>query len=225
MRDSCTSDDDLAFIVETFDSTIPFLDSIGSADQWGTILFSQRVEFSQDTLKDLQDSVSNSQTGDLVADGLRIFIVERECSEEQTDQYLPFNNGARSFLRVDASGRRFLPVGFAYVREDWVPSYVRAQSHLPIPTTDKNRFDYLEVIITRSSVPASLRRGAGAALIHQLEAYSRQKLKQQLWVDSWAGNERRLVRSVLETIAPSIFDVFDVLTYDLDTMNRSGFKL
>ena len=54
IRDAETSLDDGKFIVDAFDSTLPYLTTIGSGEQWGSVPFSERTGFVQETL----DSVS-----------------------------------------------------------------------------------------------------------------------------------------------------------------------
>ncbi|OJJ69018.1 hypothetical protein ASPBRDRAFT_46300 [Aspergillus brasiliensis CBS 101740] len=193
---------DHAFILSTFDSSLPFLASIGSHEQWGKTPFSQRGDFSEATLKELNSSEEYRLTGTSSIDGnLRIFIAERELfhhhhhndgNEEETSE----------FVRVTSDGRRFLPVGFGYVRENWVPKYVKVQMHLPMPDVDISGnggggFLYIEVMVTDRSGGddrRELSRGAGAALIKGIKEYGEARGMKTLWVDGWAGNERKLIR-------------------------------
>ncbi|PYI01153.1 hypothetical protein BO78DRAFT_401497, partial [Aspergillus sclerotiicarbonarius CBS 121057] len=176
VRDAEPIEADLAFIVSTYDSALPFLDSIGNPDQWGSIPFSQRGDFANETLSELHHSEDYRLTGTSNDNGLRIFIVEREYHDE------PLNTELSSHLRVAADSRRFLPVGFAQTRENWVPTYVKSQPHLQIPDTERDDFIYLEVIVTDSRV-GGLRRGAGAALITGIRDYGRSRQKKAFWVD------------------------------------------
>jgi len=50
-------------------------------------------------------------------------------------------------------------------------------------------------MVTGSRI-GSLRRGAGAALIHGIRDYGRSKQKSTLYVDGWAGNEKKLIKFV-----------------------------
>ncbi|RAL02996.1 uncharacterized protein BO80DRAFT_23031 [Aspergillus ibericus CBS 121593] len=187
VRPAEPTDADLTFIVSTYDATLPFLASIGNHEQWGSIPFSQRGDFSTETLTQLHHSEENRLTDTSHSSGLRIFIVEREYHDE------PLDAESSQHLRIEADGRRYLPVGFAQTRENWVPSYVKSQSHLPIPDIEREEFVYLEVIVTDSRV-GGLRRGAGAALMNGIREYGRSRGKRAFWVDSWGGSERRLVR-------------------------------
>jgi hypothetical protein len=85
VRDATTSERDIAFIISTFDSTLHFLDTIGSHEQWGSVPFSQRGDFSQETLTELQHSDECRLSGSSNANGLRLFIVEIEYLEEITE--------------------------------------------------------------------------------------------------------------------------------------------
>ncbi|PWY65993.1 hypothetical protein BO70DRAFT_374841 [Aspergillus heteromorphus CBS 117.55] len=202
IRDASTNTNpsDTPFIISTFDSSLTYLSSIGSIDQWGLTPFSERGDFPTETRKEIQQSETNQRTGSNISNGLRIFIVEREYTHTH-----PEAGDTPPHLRLTADGKRVLPVGFAYVRENWVPGYVASQTQLavpvpvpvPVPGTEGEGegegFLYLEVIVTDTRV-GELRRGAGAALIRGIREYGRERGMRALWVDSWAGNGRKLVR-------------------------------
>ena len=192
VRDAGATEEDTLFIVSTFDSILPELDSIGSHEQWGSIPFSQRGDFTKETMMDLAHSEKYRLTGNSGANGLRVFIVEREYPKDSANSS---DREISAYIRGAADGRRYLPVGFAYVRENWVPDYVKSQPQLQLPDTERDEFLYLEVMVTDTRV-GSLRRGAGAALIRGIKDYARSRQKQALWVDSWAGNGRKLVKYV-----------------------------
>ncbi|GAQ40816.1 hypothetical protein AKAW_08649 [Aspergillus niger] len=186
---------DHAFILSAFDSSLPFLASIGSLDQWGKTPFSQRGDFAEATLKELNYSEEFRLTGTSGLDSnLRMFISERELHQQHDDGQLQ-----AEFVRVTPDGRRFLPVGVAYVRENWVPTYVKTQTHLPMPDVNHGGggFLYLEVMVTDNREDRrELSRGAGAALIRGIREYGEARGMRALWVDGWAGNERKLISCI-----------------------------
>ncbi|OJI79793.1 hypothetical protein ASPTUDRAFT_34039 [Aspergillus tubingensis CBS 134.48] len=196
VRPAETTPTDQAFIISTFDSSLTFLALIGSHEQWGSTPFSERGDFAQETLKELHHSEEYHLTGKSNMDGLRIFIAEREYHHDDEEP----KESLSPHLRVGSDGQCFLPVGFAYVRENWIPKYVKSQNHLPMPiidtsSTDIEGFLYLEVMVTDGREGRrELSRGAGAALIRGLREYGEARGMRALWVDGWAGNERKLIR-------------------------------
>ena len=107
--------DDGHFIVEAFDSTLPYLASIGSEEMWGLIPFSERDSFVIEALESVEQSEKYALTGS--GDAICVLIAEIELPGASS---LDKSNGLRS--RIDENGRRFLQVGTATVREDWIPS-------------------------------------------------------------------------------------------------------
>jgi hypothetical protein len=107
VRDAGTVDDDGSFIISTFDAALPFLDSIGSHEQWGSTPFSHRQSWAEETLQ-------------------RIFIVEREWPAQSAETL----DASQAHSRIAVDGQRFLSVGFAFVRANWFPSYITSQRHL-----------------------------------------------------------------------------------------------
>jgi hypothetical protein len=193
VRDAGTEEGDGPFIISAFDSALPFLESIGSHEQWGSTPFSHRAGWAEETLQQIKDAERSRLTGAGDKDALRMFIVEREWpAEAESAEIL---DAGQVHSRVAVDGRRFLSVGFAFFREDWVPPSVTSQRHLQIGDAERRSLVYLEVIITDSRV-GSLRRGAGAALIRGIRDYGRSRQKKAFYVDGWAGNERKLIKFV-----------------------------
>ncbi|KAI8284177.1 hypothetical protein K4K59_007498 [Colletotrichum sp. SAR11_240] len=62
IRDASTAEDDVAFIVAAFDSTLAPLAVLGSGAMWGSTPFSQKDGFVEETIKDVQTS---ERTGEL----------------------------------------------------------------------------------------------------------------------------------------------------------------
>ncbi|KAF2111602.1 hypothetical protein BDV96DRAFT_582451 [Lophiotrema nucula] len=186
VRDVETVDGDGLFIISTFDAALPFLDSIGSHEQWGSTPFSHQQSWVEDTLRQIRDAENYNLTANSKGERLHVFIVERQCPAQGAEVL-----GAHYRIAVD--GRRFLSVGFAFVRDNWFPSYITSQRHLHIGDAEPGNIVYLEVMVTDSRV-GSLRCGAGAALIRAVHNYSRNRGKDALYLDGWAGNEKKLIK-------------------------------
>jgi len=118
IRDAGTVDGDAQFIIPAFDAALPFLDSIGSHEQWGSTPFSHREGWTDETLQQIRESEHYRLTG--AGDAFRIFIVKRECPAEGAKTL----DAGQAHFRVAVDGRRFLSVGFAFIRENWVPYYI-----------------------------------------------------------------------------------------------------
>ncbi|KAL2072899.1 hypothetical protein VTL71DRAFT_12242 [Oculimacula yallundae] len=183
-------DTDGPFIVSTFDAALLYLASIGSHEQWGSVPFSRQEGWVEETMQQLVDSEHHRLTGKKGSGdngGLRIFVVELECQIEATE---PKHGSCRI---VD--GCRFLLAGVAFVREQWIPSYIAEQSHIQIGDAERASSIYLEVMVSDNRI-GELNRGAGPALIRGVREFGRKLGKKVLYVDGWAGNERKLIRSV-----------------------------
>lgn len=201
VRPAGKSPTDAQFFIDTFDSTLPYLASIGSQGMWGLEPFSKREGFTQETTEQVEQSQGLRPTPD--GKVLKVLICEAELPDEDEHNGLPETAYIRTEMDArdsEKKGRRqFLSVGAAMVREDWVPSYVEKQEHLGLgkqnpPATAHNRendFVYLEVMVTDCRL-GEYRRGAGAALLRGVKEYARSRGKQTIYVDAWAGNDGKL---------------------------------
>ncbi|KAB8255971.1 hypothetical protein BDV32DRAFT_106561 [Aspergillus pseudonomiae] len=190
VRDAGTVDGDDQFVVAAFDAAIPYLTSIGSHEQWGTTPFSHREGWVDETVQQIKDSKSSTPQSDANKNGvLRIFIVEKECHADDPESV----DTHPAHYRVSSDRRRYLSVGFAFVRENWIPGYIESQKHLQVPDSERESNIYLEVMVTDSRV-GSLRRGAGSALIRGIRDYGHKTQKKAFWLDGWAGNDKKLIR-------------------------------
>src|SRR5688572_9129029 len=104
VRNADGAGDDGRFIVEAFDSTLPYLNSIGSGEQWGSNPFSKRSNFIEETTQSIEQSERYRHTGE--GDPLCVFIVEIKTS---------MASPAAGVLTLDNTVERFLPVGAATV--------------------------------------------------------------------------------------------------------------
>ncbi|KAK1842026.1 acetyltransferase, partial [Colletotrichum chrysophilum] len=80
IRDASTAEDDVAFIVAAFDSTLAPLTALGSGAMWGTTPFSQKDGFVEETIKDVRTSERYQATGE-GEEALRIFVAEAELED------------------------------------------------------------------------------------------------------------------------------------------------
>lgn len=188
VRDAGLSpEDDAAFIVEAFYSTLPHLRAIGSGEMWGTTPFSQKAGFIEETTKDVQTSKNYRVTGE--GEALRIFIAEVEVG---TSGATPLA-GLR--CRTAADGTRYVAVGAALVRDGRVPGHIRNQFQIDgigDELDGKEDFLFLDVVVTDYRA-GELRKGAGEALIGRSREFGAEKGRRALYLDAWSGNEGRLV--------------------------------
>lgn len=171
IRDAIPGDAD--YIVAAFDSTLPFLSSVGSAAQWGTTPLSQIDGFHALRAKAVDASVSYRLTGE--GDPVRVFIIEAETMKEEGE------------------GEEYIPVGSSTLHEEFFPGYVTCQKHLEGITKTAENFLFIEVLVTDFRA-GPLRKGAGAELVRHAVGYARERGKDVVYVECWAGNEGRLVR-------------------------------
>ncbi|EQB58365.1 acetyltransferase [Colletotrichum gloeosporioides Cg-14] len=80
IRDASTAEDDVAFIVAAFDSTLAPLAALGSGAMWGSTPFSQKDGFVEETIKDVRTSERYRATGE-AEEALRIFVAEVELED------------------------------------------------------------------------------------------------------------------------------------------------
>ncbi|KAJ2967693.1 hypothetical protein NQ176_g9538 [Zarea fungicola] len=155
------------FIIGAFDSVIPVLIAAGNEGQWGTELFSAKEGFSYSVCDDLIQSENLRVTGE--GERIRTFIAEADRT----------------------------PVAFITIRErhfsqhitslDALRNYVEEAESLP------GGYLYIDVLIADQRVPASLRRGAGAALVDHVKQHTRDMGARDVYVDCWSGGDGKLV--------------------------------
>lgn len=173
VRNATLASDDAQFIIAAFDSTLPYLASIGAGGMWGEQPFSQKDGFEEDTVDSIRKSEQNE-------DPSKVMIAEVETSDHVEGGELP--QDAKVPTRVGAA-----------VVLDSLPSYLTAREELKAEIEKEKKFLYLEVIISDFRTDP-LHRGAGAALIEAVKGYGRVNKYETLYVDCWAGNGGRLNR-------------------------------
>lgn len=190
------SDDDAKFITAAFDSCIPHLCSIGSSGQWGTTpLSTARPGFQGRHAAAIADAeayrlASAGPSSDSTpAKPVRVLIAEAVLPSTDSD-------GAKQ-------EQRYLPVGAATLRANYLPQYVLDQEHLrgvtgPLMADGAPPFMFLEVLVTDfSEATREHRKGAGAALVQFAKEWAGKELGMDaMYVDCWAGNGEKLVKYV-----------------------------
>ena len=167
IRNASSAGSDTQFIVAAWDSTLPYLASIGSGEMWGAQPFSEKDGF----FEDIADIIQKSEV-DISDDSRRLLIVE---------------------VVAPCDGRsENAPVAAAMIR-DALPYYLTERQELASEVNRAKSLLFLEVLISdHRSHPRF--EGAGAALVEATIHRAREKGKVAVYVDVWAGNERKLNR-------------------------------
>ncbi|KAI0602335.1 hypothetical protein F4775DRAFT_602289 [Biscogniauxia sp. FL1348] len=176
------------FIIEAFDSTLPYLESIGSGEQWGSAPFSQKAGFAAETQQQVRQSTTYDFTGQ--GEAIRVLIAETLTADKPRN-ILDMSRHCRYYHGYTDS-RWILPVGAMVLRDGWMPDYLISQAHLDLTSAADDGFVYIEVMVTDHRA-GETRKGAGRALIQAAIEYAKQKGKKRVYVDGWAGNERKLI--------------------------------
>jgi len=164
VRLASSDGDDAEFILAAWDSTLPFLASIGAGEMWGDQPFSQRAGQRQEVI-----DVINGTTKEI--DGGRQFWIAEV-------------HRAEGIVKVGAAMTREVLPGY-------LVEHVDTGSH-----GDANKaLLYLEVLIADHRSDKRY-RGVGGALIEALRQRAQSSGRDILYVDVWAGNNRKLNRQV-----------------------------
>jgi hypothetical protein len=158
IRPANSYSDDTDFILAAWDSTLPYLASIGAGEMWGNQPFSQREGQGQEII-----DIINGATKE-VDGGRQFWIAETHCSEG------------------------VVKVGAALTRET-LPGYLT--EHVRGEYARKTLL-YLEVLITDHRPNKQYRGGAGKAIVEALKQHARSDGRDVMYIDVWAGNNRRL---------------------------------
>lgn len=150
---------------------------------WGKIPFSEKDGFLEETRVSIEQSESFRQTG--AGEKIRIFIAEVGVGTRCPDELKETNIQTRAC----GDGEIRLSVAAVCIRENWVPEYVASQSHLHIPT---GSHAYVEFMVADHRT-GRYHKGAGAALLQQIQQYYKKKGFNTMYVDAWADNRRKLV--------------------------------
>ncbi|KAI1842668.1 hypothetical protein JX265_002726 [Neoarthrinium moseri] len=169
IRSARSTGHDAQFVVAAWDSTLPYLASIGAGEMWGGQPFSQREGFEEE----IKDVVLKSEEDDW-NDSRRLLMAEVETPVDGTSN--------------------IVPVGAALIR-DTLPYYLTERQELKSEIEKKRSLLFIEVIISdHRSQPRY--RGTGAALVEAIKRRALEKGKDVVYLDAWAGNGRKLNRQV-----------------------------
>jgi hypothetical protein len=183
---------DAQFIIDAFDVSLSHMAAMGSGDQWGTELWSQKADF----VHEIRGWVAAAAKSDR---STKVFICEVAVCDMEEGETADQNEGRGAFLRTDVDGRRFVMVGAAIVHDLWLPPYAaayyedRTLNHHLAACLENQDFMWLEILITDFRV-GRFRKGAGVALIERITDDARRSGRKYVWVHCWAGNEGKLAR-------------------------------
>jgi hypothetical protein len=165
IRSANSAGNDVDFIVAAWDSTLPYLASIGAGEMWGDQPFSQREGFRDDITEIIKKSEKDDQN-----DSKRLLVAHLRYSDHNADEYSR--------------------VGVAMIR-DALPYYIVERPELVSESNKTESLLFIEVLFSdHRSQPRH--RGAGVALIEAIKGRALARGRYVVYVDAWAGNVRRL---------------------------------
>lgn len=191
LRDATLAQDE-AFIVSTFDASISYLTSIGSQAQWGTTPFLSRPGWLAETSSQIVESEQNSASN--ITDALRILILEAYVTAIKVEGPDAEAVAVR-YADEGGDGTPRVAVGFVFVRGNWLPKYLPAAAVSQVGNLYLENSLYVEVMVSDSRLRDQF-HGIGAAMLRGVREWGRSRGKKVLFLDGWAGNERKLIRSV-----------------------------
>jgi hypothetical protein len=193
IRDAGLTPDDEDFIIEAFDSTLPFLASVGSGAQWGSTPFSEISGFRDQIKGQLEKSEKHRKAGE--GEHVRVFIAEVEQDVSSALSPDQAEGGDTLRYRTDADGKRFLSVGAAVMQDHFVTYITQHELLAPLVADAISNADflYLKIMVTDHRAGGA-RKGAGSAIIDKMKDYTAQSGKKTLFVDGWRGNDGRLIK-------------------------------
>ncbi|EPQ28699.1 uncharacterized protein PFL1_04002 [Pseudozyma flocculosa PF-1] len=170
---------DLAFILSAFDSALPYLSSIGSAQQWGDIPFSSRPK-------------TRTEFAQFIRSSYRLSLLPRDGDGDGDGQGEEGGRWCRMILALRGE-TRVAACGLSTWLPDYLPPSLVDQIRQRLHDDDGSapRFLYLNYLITHRFRPS---RGAGAQLIHHALDLARHRRIPWILVDCWCGNAGGLVR-------------------------------
>lgn len=188
LRDATLIQDD-AFIISVFDASLQFLESVGSQAQWGSTPFSHRPGWDSETQSQIRESEQSAASN--ITNALRILILEVEVTQRAVKAL----NAKDVHVRIADNGRCHVAVGFAFVRGNWLPKYLPEAAVEQAGRVGQEESLYVEVMVSDNRVKDRY-SGVGATLLRKVRQWGHSRGKKVLYLDGWAGNERKLIRLV-----------------------------
>lgn len=188
---------DHKFIVDCFDSAIPHLQKLGSGQQWGPQLFSEKENFITDIGKMVQESRKcvklDGEDGPEVLD-IRVFVAEILVQGKEPDDLE--EPGPR--YTTTYQGAHYLSLGALIIRDKWLPTYIDSKSQPQFrefihERRERGDFMYVQVLVSDCR-EHEMRKGVGTALIERAKEFCAVHGRSVLLVDCWSGNGGKLVR-------------------------------
>lgn len=182
IRPASSAQEDGKKILEFTDSQLPYLASIGSAEQWGSASVSVR-DAAQQKYKRLVERSEEDQTWG--TDWIKIFILDVEVENDDLTEdlrLLVLSHGQESKHAV-------LPVA-AIILEGRSSDYTRPV----LPEQDANNpFLYVRYLVTDRRV-GRLSKGSGQKLLEYADEVAKSLGIDRLCLDGWNGNNYLLVK-------------------------------
>lgn len=182
IRPASSAQEDGKKILEFTDSQLPYLASIGSAEQWGSASVSVR-DAAQQKYKRLVERSEEEQTWG--TDWIKIFILDVEVEDDDLTEDLRCLVPSRG----QESKRAVLPVA-AMILEGRSSDYTRPV----LPEQDANDpFLYVRYLVTDRRV-GRLSKGSGQKLLEYADEVAKSLGVDRLCLDGWNGNNYLLVK-------------------------------
>jgi len=182
IRPASSGQQDGKKILEFSDSQLPFLASIGSAEQWGSASASIR-DAAQQKYKRLVERSEEEQGWGL--DWIQIFVIDVEVDQDD----LPDGIRHEAIPRDSESKRITFPVA-AMILEGRSSDYTRPV----LPEQDaRDPFVYVRYLVTDRRV-GSLSKGSGQRILDHADEVAKSLGIGRLCLDGWNGNDYLLVK-------------------------------
>lgn len=174
------SETDLEFVLRAFDSALPYLASIGSEAQWGTIPFSQRPQ----TVQSWSEYIAESNR-----------IHKKDSSTESTNSTIEDVESWKQMVILEirpqesSEWRRVAAMGISVEVPDYVTPDLLAQE-----IRQEAKFIYLNYLIADRRAVVLARNTAQKLVKEHAIPEAKRIGKHTIYVDCWRGNQGGLVK-------------------------------